>query len=66
MKPYVRNAVDRLDKEGGFPGKIKLPNHVLDAIAEKTLSGGYSNERNPVCPECHIRKSCNGSCGCSE
>lgn len=67
MKPYVRNAVDQLDREGNFPGgRNKLPEFVLDAIAERQMSGGYSNKRNPVCPNCHVRKANNGSCSCVE
>jgi hypothetical protein len=57
-------------KIGNWPGsKRSMPEWMLDAIAEKKLTGGYQIRpkrngvvRNPVCPNCNIAKSNSGSC----
>lgn len=36
----------------------------FDAAAEKVMSAGYSDKRNPVCGSCWERKSNAGRCAC--
>lgn len=36
----------------------------FDAAAELIMSGGWTDRRNPVCSECHMRKAVSGACGC--
>lgn len=36
----------------------------FDAAAEKIMSAGYTDTRNPVCPTCRERKSNAGACAC--
>lgn len=48
-----------------FPGSGQPPQGVLDAQADRIISGGYSKKRNPICSSCFVAKANNGSCGCS-
>jgi hypothetical protein len=64
MLPYQIHAEQAQAKIGNWPRKGGIPFWLLDKIAEEKLSGGYSSDRNPVCPECHVRKANNGSCSC--
>jgi hypothetical protein len=65
MKPYQIHAEHALAAEGNFPGQDRRPpGWLLERLAEEKLTGGYSNRKNPVCPECHLRKANNRSCGC--
>lgn len=44
--------------------RCKVSSDVLDAAAQKILTGGYTNKRNPICTSCYVRKSNSGSCNC--
>jgi hypothetical protein len=57
LKAEFRNA----QKE--FGGKKCPPQSVLDAIAERSLTGGFKVDRKP-CGSCFQFRSANGSCGC--
>lgn len=59
---------------GNWPNEgKKLPEWLLDLIAQEQLLGGYKVHgtkkrpaRNPVCPNCFVAKSNNKSCNCTE
>jgi tRNA(Ile2) C34 agmatinyltransferase TiaS len=63
MKPYVLVAIQRLQSEGGFPGRKVPPGWLLERIYMETINGGYG-KRNPVCPNCNVRRSNSGDCFC--
>lgn len=54
----------RQQKKGNFPYNRRVPGWLLDKIAEEKLGGGYTSKRNPVCPNCFVRKATNGTCSC--
>lgn len=55
---HIRNEV------GGATGlEPKAPSQaVLDKIADRTISGGYSLKRANLCPDCNTYRSVNGEC----
>jgi len=42
----------------------KVPNWLLDKIAEEKLTGNFNVRRNNQCLACFQVRSVNGSCGC--
>lgn len=65
MKPYQIHGEHEQAAIGNWPGgRNKVPGHVLDALAEQKLMGGYTRKRNPLCPDCNTRKAVNGTCFC--
>lgn len=36
----------------------------FDAAAEAQMAAGYTDKRNPVCPDCHERRANSGACAC--
>lgn len=40
------------------------PQHVLDRLAEETITGGYDVSASNICGECFMVRSTNGTCGC--
>lgn len=57
LRAEIRN------EKSEFGGKKCPPPAVLDAIAERTITGGYRVDRK-ACRECFQYRSANGSCGC--
>jgi len=54
-----------LDLPGKDFGRVPPPpSHVLDRIAEESLTRGYSKKRNPKCEDCGAMKSLVGGCFC--
>jgi hypothetical protein len=60
--PRTPSAIHALGTLKGWPGGGQPPQKILDEQAEKVMSGGYSNKRNPICPRCYVRQANNGSC----
>lgn len=58
---------ERLDRPLGF-GEVRTipPASVLDAIAERSLTGGYSRKRNATCEGCGAMKTARGACFCDD
>jgi hypothetical protein len=46
------------------PGGTCPPGWVLDRIAERKLTGGFSTKKANLCADCNTYKSVNGSCLC--
>lgn len=67
MRPYVLNALHKLQAEGNFGQKRLRPSEaMLEAVYNQKLYAGYSKKRNPVCSTCHEMKSSSGVCSCTE
>lgn len=65
MLPHQINGEHANAKIGNWPGSShRVPGRILDELAERKIHGRYTNKRNPVCPECRVRKANNGSCNC--
>lgn len=60
--PRTGPAIHALGSLKGWPGGSQPPQGILDAQAERIMSGGYNNKRNPICPKCYVRKANNGEC----
>ncbi len=59
----AKNHQIRRDVEGpsGFDSACP-PQAVLDKIADRKISGGYSLKRSNLCTVCNTYKSVNGEC----
>lgn len=64
-------AEQELERIGNFPGRKKLPSWLADKMADDKFYGGYKTKasfkkkaRNPICPNCNVAKSSNGTCYC--
>jgi hypothetical protein len=40
------------------------PQWLLDAAADKEITKGYTNKKNPTCDKCWTKKSITGKCNC--
>jgi hypothetical protein len=52
--------------ERGWTGEESTmpPQHLLDAIADRQMSGGYKITKKNTCKKCHMVKFANGTCMC--
>ena len=65
IRPESARLRERLDRPLGF-GEVRTipPASVLDAIAEQSLTGGYSRRKNAICDGCGAMKTARGRCFC--
>lgn len=49
-----------------YPNKEKgyIESYILDKEADTKIEGAYKDRRNPICPNCFIRKTRRGDCNC--
>ena len=52
-------------RRGLYDGAATLPpSWVLDAAAQRQITGGYKIHKSNICSACHMARFGNGSCYC--
>lgn len=67
IRPEGARLRERLDRPLGFGEERRIPPaSVLDALAEQSLTAGYSRKRNAICGGCGTMKTAKGRCFCDD
>lgn len=67
LRPAGARLREKLNPPLGFGEERKIPPaSVLDAIAEASLTGGYSRRKNAICDGCGAMRTVKGSCFCDD